>query len=179
MDLKEIVDKDIDVCKQSIESGSIEGNYTEFKRIRAKYEGIVDNFRTGIISSWGEDGGSAVRQNLKIFQEKLELFRAMGYKNMSDKTEPGITINNNNANSNVVDINISFDQARKDIENMTALPDSEVDEILAKMDELEKIIQSNQRKTKKWENAKEIVKWIADKGVDVALTFIPLLLQIK
>ena len=29
------------------------------------------------------------------------------------------------------------------------------------------------------ENAKEIVKWIADKGVDVGIALLPLLLQIK
>ena len=62
---------------------------------------------------------------------------------------------------------------------MTALPDPEVEEILSKIDELEKIIQSSDRKTKKWENAKGIVKWIADKGVDVGMTLLPLLLQIQ
>ena len=29
------------------------------------------------------------------------------------------------------------------------------------------------------ENAKEIIKWIADKGVDVGIALLPLLLQIK
>lgn len=177
MDLKEIVDKDIESCEKAIKSGSTEGNYIEFKRIRAKYDGIIDNFRSGIINSWGDDGGSAVRQNLKIFQEKLELFRAMGYKSSKLENNPQISITNNNTNT--IDLNISFEQARKSVENMTALPDSEIKEILSKMDELEKIVQSNERKTKKWESAKGIVKWIADKGVDVALTFIPLLLQMK
>lgn len=32
---------------------------------------------------------------------------------------------------------------------------------------------------KKWENAKGIVKWIADKGVDVGIALLPLLMQIK
>lgn len=62
---------------------------------------------------------------------------------------------------------------------MSALPDSEIEEILNKMNELEKIIKSSDRKSKKWENAKGVIKWIADKGVDVGIALLPLLLQIK
>ena len=47
------------------------------------------------------------------------------------------------------------------------------------MDELEKIVKSPESRSKKWENAKGIVKWIADKGVDVGIALLPLLLQIK
>ena len=47
------------------------------------------------------------------------------------------------------------------------------------INELEKIVKSSDRKSKKWENAKGIVKWIADKGVDVGIALLPLLLQIK
>ena len=84
-----------------------------------------------------------------------------------------------NTNENKVDINISFSDVRKEIENMSALPDTEIEEILNKINELEKIVKSPDRKSKKWENAKGIVKWIADKGVDVGIALLPLLLQIK
>ena len=67
-----------------------------------------------------------------------------------------------NTNKNKVDVNISFSDVRKEIENMSALPDAEIEEILYKINELEKI-----------------VKWIADKGVDVGIALLPLLLQIK
>ena len=74
-----------------------------------------------------------------------------------------------NTNENKVDINISFSDVKKEIENMSALPDGEIEEILNKINELEKIVKSSERKSKKWENAKGIVKWIADKGVDVGI----------
>ena len=77
------------------------------------------------------------------------------------------------------DINISFNDVRREIENMSALPDTEIEEILHKIDELEKIVKSSDRKSKKWENAKGVIKWIADKGVDVGIALLPLLLQIK
>ena len=61
---------------------------------------------------------------------------------------------------------------------MTSLKDSDIDEILEKINELERIVKSTDRKSKKWANAGEIIKWIADKGIDVGLTLLPLLMQI-
>ena len=59
------------------------------------------------------------------------------------------------------------------------LTEVEIEEILNKINELEQIVKSVERKSKKWDNAKGIIKWIADKGVDVGISVIPLLLQIK
>jgi len=73
----------------------------------------------------------------------------------------------------------TFSEVKNDIENMTSLPDTEIEDILSKIEELEGIINSTDRKSKKWENAKCIIKWIADKGVDVGLTLLPLLLKIQ
>ena len=61
---------------------------------------------------------------------------------------------------------------------MGALSQDEVDEILSKLSELEEIINSNDRKNQKWNRAKSIIKWVADKGVDVGIAILPLLLQI-
>ena len=64
----------------------------------------------------------------------------------------------NNTNENKIDIKISFNDVRKEIENMSALPDNEIEEILGKIDEIEKIVKSSERKSKKWENAKRLIK---------------------
>ena len=107
-------------------------------------------------------------------------FKALGYPTLKDsipQSAPMVQITNTNQNK--VDINISFNDVRREIENMSALPDTEIEEILNKINELEKIVKSSERKSKKWENAKSIVKWIADKGVDVGIALLPLLLQIK
>ena len=61
---------------------------------------------------------------------------------------------------------------------MGSLTDSEIDEILSKIDELENIVNSSDRKTKKWDKAKGIIKWVADKGVDVGISLLPLILKI-
>ena len=110
-------------------------------------------------------------------QQKLELFQAMNYENIySDNTGNALTINN--ANSVDVSVNVSFSDVRKQVEDMTALKEEEIQEILQKIDELEKIANSNERKTKKWERAKGFLKWLADKSVDVGIALLPLIMKI-
>ena len=103
----------------------------------------------------------------------------MDYMNVYSQEASGITINNSNTNSNSIEMNISFEKAREVVENMTALPENEVEEALSKIQELENIVKSGDRKTKKWENAKSIIKWVADKGIDVGKVLLPLVLQIQ
>lgn len=124
-----------------------------------------------------DDSGEYCKENLERMKEKLLLFKAMDYKNDYIKDEKmGITLNNMNQFSAI--INISFEDTKRKIENMTSLTDSEIDEIHNKIDELEKIIISSERKTKKWDQAKDIIKWVADKGIDVGLTLLPLILKL-
>ena len=71
-----------------------------------------------------------------------------------------------------------FETARETVNAMTSLPDEEIQDIQAKIDEIEEIVKSKDSKSKKWSKAKEIIKWIADKGVDVGIALLPLVLQI-
>lgn len=182
-ELKKIVETDILECKKYIDGNSAAEADEFMDRLTAKYYGIIDNFGVGLCANFDEDyelNMQSIRHNLTLLKEKMEMFVAMGCKNIFGKdNKPNVQINNHNSNSNVIDINVSFEQVRESIENMTALTNSEVEEILSKIDEIEKIVQSEDRKTKKWENAKGIIKWIADKGVDVGITLLPLLLEIK
>lgn len=124
--------------------------------------------------------GESLFHNLKQVYNKMLSFKALGYLSLQEaipQSAPMVQITNTNENK--VDINISFNDVRREIENMSALPDIEIEEILNKINEIEKIIKSSEHKSKKWENAKGIVKWIADKGVDVGIALLPLLLKIK
>lgn len=106
-------------------------------------------------------------------------FKALGYPSLKECISQNVPmVQITNTNENKVDINVSFGTVRREIENMSALPDAEIREILSRIDELEEIVKSSER-SKKWENAKKIIKWIADKGVDVGIALLPLLLQIK
>jgi hypothetical protein len=88
---------------------------------------------------------------------------------------------NNVENKNIINntMNISFEDARKTINDMSSLPENEIEEIQNKINAIEEIVNSKDSKSKKWTKAKEIVKWIADKGVDVGITLLPLLLKMS
>lgn len=88
---------------------------------------------------------------------------------------------NNVENKNIINntMNISFEDARKIINDMSSLPENEIEEIQNKINAIEEIVNSKDSKSKKWTKAKEIVKWIADKGVDVGITLLPLLLKMS
>ena len=73
---------------------------------------------------------------------------------------------------------MSFNMARETINSMTALTNEEIEEIQNRIDEIEEIVNSKETKSKKWSKAKEIIKWIADKGVDVGIALLPLILKI-
>ena len=127
-----------------------------------------------------DEGGQELVYDVRQIYNKMLTFKALGYPALIETIPQSVPmVQITNTNENKVDINISFSDVRKEIENMSALPDTEIEEILDKINELEKIVKSPDRKSKKWENAKGIVKWIADKGVDVGIALLPLLLQIK
>lgn len=90
-----------------------------------------------------------------------------------------VTIHNTNYNENINTVSVSFDTARERINAMTCLPEEEIQEVQKRIDELENIVKSSDGENKKWSKAKDIIKWIADKGVDVGISLLPLLLQIK
>ena len=77
-----------------------------------------------------------------------------------------------------VSVNITFEQARAKIEEMTSLTDEQTKEALAKLAEIEAAVNGGGSKKSKWEMIKPILTWLADKSLDVAMTILPLLLKI-
>lgn len=115
-----------------------------------------------------------VRHNLKMMKAKLEAYkRGMNAVSLPEPSATNITVNNN------LNITLSFTEAKQRIEDMTALNREQTDEILAKIDELEKISKENISRKSKWEKIKPIVSFALDKGADVAIAFLSLVLQMK
>lgn len=177
-EFKAIIEDDIAKCKYEIDDGSIESRRELHKVLISKYATIINGFDDNLFSLICDDTGINCTRNIEIMRQKLVLFQAMGYENsFSCNTEKqGLTINN--TNSLGVSIAISFSEVKEQVENMTALKEEEVQEVLEKIDELETIVGASERKTKKWERAKEIIKWIADKSVDVGIAMLPLIMKI-
>lgn len=200
-DFKTMIDEDIKNLKDALSdiSNAKTLEYAKlqlYKELTAKYHPFVPNFSDGLygyipkIAFYEEVEDESLHHNLYQIYNKLITFKAIGYPSLipiKEQLDNNIVLNtnytsqntNNNSNENNNTISTSFGQVRQQIENMSSLPEAEIEDILNKINELEQIVQSTDRKSKKWENSKSIIKWIADKGVDVGISVIPLLLKIK
>lgn len=92
--------------------------------------------------------------------------------------QPLVQVNNtatSNASAYVqVDISTLINQAYKKAED-EGLPDVQLKEIKEKLAGIEAIAKSNESKGKRWQKAKEILKWVIEQGIQVAGIVLPLL----
>lgn len=174
-DLSMIIEEDITMCEEAISKGNEGKLWMVYQTLYPKYLKVIDGLNYGTC-----DKLDYSLQNVKFIKGMLELHMAMvnQQKEVELLKQSLVSINNTNNNTNSANFNISFTEARSKVENMTSLAEKEIKEVLGKVDELEKIVKSKERRSSKWEKASDIIKWIADKGVDVGISLLPLLLQI-
>ena len=116
-----------------------------------------------------------MEHNLTLMSSKLQGY-ALGLETPKKTGQHPINeVNVSVVNQNNVNISVSFEQVRQQIEDMTSLTDRETEEILAKITELEEIINSKDKKKSKWDKLKPIIAWLFDKGFDVFMTILPLI----
>ena len=122
----------------------------------------------------------SLRENLTLMKPKLDAFKhgwnAITTPRKNNRTESpdvNVTVNNN------ITVNITFEQVREKIEEMTSLTEEQTKEALEKIDEIEKVVKGNGSKKSKWEKLKPFLVWMADKSFDVGMTMLPLLLQLQ
>lgn len=120
--------------------------------------------------------GDSLVHNLQLMKPKLEAF-AEGW-NIASLRSNAATVPEINVTTNV-NINITFEQVRSTIEDMTSLTDEQTKEALQKVSEIEDVVKGEGSKKSKWEKIKPILTWLADKSFDVAMTILPLLLQVQ
>lgn len=183
-------EKAVKVDKKRIDESLSSNNETKLKAIHMEIDGKYGAY----ILDWGKGMYSydmdlgfnyewlskeSLIHNLTLMKSKLEGY-ALGLENPNQRSySPSNSVNVNVNNTNEINITVSFEQARQQIEDMTSLTDQETEEIKAKLDELEEIINSKDKKKTKWEKAKSILIWLADKSLDVGMTLLPLLLKIQ
>jgi len=89
-----------------------------------------------------------------------------------------LTINNTNNNSNTNNINVmSIENIREEIEDNSYIGDEEKQKLYDVLDEIEKLKQSKESKTKRWNKAKAILSFIVDKGADIAIMYLPHIIE--
>lgn len=152
-----------------------------------KYQYVIADWYNGMLCyidghgfnyEWLEHAD--IKANLSTMKPKLEAFM-LGWNTvgstakLSNSSAPdvNVTVNNN------VTVNISFEQVREKIEDMTALSREQTDEILEKINELEEISKEKSSRKTKWDKVKPIIAFALDKGADVAIAILSLVMQMK
>ena len=116
--------------------------------------------------------------NLTMMSSKLKGFIEGWNHNISTGKAFSPSQDVNVVVNNQVNINITFEEVRKKIEDMTSLTNEETGEILAKISEIEEVVKGSDKKKTKWEKIKPVLVWLADKSCDVGIALLPLLLKI-
>ena len=75
----------------------------------------------------------------------------------------------NNIYNNISNIN----EIKSNIENNSSINDNDKKELIEQLRKLEDLQNSNKSKNEKWRVAKDIIKFVIDKGVDVAIMYLP------
>lgn len=141
------------------------------------------NYQHGYFNK-GLLGRDSITANLKAISSKLQAFYDADCENEKQfKLEPLIQATFSNQNNSNVDVNVSLDivyeNAQKEIDDITTFTNAEIKEIQENLIELKKIINNRESKRSKWDNAKVILTFALDKGIDVALVFLPMMKFLK
>lgn len=124
-------------------------------------------------------GIESLKENLLMMRAKLEAFM-YGWNSATRVSSDMPVIPDINVNTTTnVNITISFEQVREKIEDMTALSQKETDEAIEKVNELEAISKENISRKSKWEKVKPIIAFAMDKGADLGIAILTLIVQMK
>ncbi len=155
-----------------------------FREMDGKYQACIREWYRGMWQSTHDgtqlyfnvlkEHPNQVTDNLCLIKSKLGTFQfQMNAVKAPDAPSTQVNITTN------VNVNITFEQVRAKIEDMTSLTDEQTKEALDKVYEIESVVKGDGSKKFKWEKIKPILTWLADKSFDVAMTILPLLLQVQ
>lgn len=179
-----MIEADIKRIDESITSGTDVQRWELFREIDGKYQSCIADFYKGMWQSSHSSGilyfnrlkgnPNEVLENLKMAKAKLGVFR-YGANATSSQMPPSTNVS---VTTNV-NVSVTFEQVRSQIEDMTALSREQTDEIITKINELEEISKEKTSRKTKWEKVKPIIAFALDKGADVAIAILSLVMQMK
>lgn len=180
----EMIENDIKRIDDAVAFGSDASRWDLFRELDGRYQACIVDFYKGmwwadLEGKWLNAGGlhddpAYVSDNLKLIKSKLESFRY----GANAVQLPSLPTTQVNVTTNL-HVAVTFEQVRSQIEDMTSLTNDETKVILEKITEIEKVVNSNDSKKTKWEKVKPVLKWIADKSLDVGIKLLPLILKIQ
>ncbi len=182
---EQIINADISAIDEAIASNGEAKMKAVHIEMDGKYSAVIPNIGQGMRRyslkygfQYSQLDGWSIEHNLTLMKAKLRGY-LNGFPTQAPLGAPQNNINVSTAITNEININISFEEAKQKIEEMPGLTDSETEEIKNKIAALEDISNESISRKKKWEKAKPILSFALDKGVDVAITIMGLILQMK
>lgn len=187
-DFTRMVDTDIEKCTEVLSSSFEEKKWKDLHvELTAKYSAHISDIGSDMYGYLPKDNffqvdlmdEDSLRHNIFVLKNKLIAFKNYGYKNRkSTHGDNGINIQNTLSATQTQTINLSFEDVKRQVEDMTGLSDAETKETLDKIDEIKTIVELQEPKKSKWQKIKPILIWLADKSVDVGIALMPLILKI-
>lgn len=182
--IKRDIQSDIDKIKGVLQSNSSIQELTNIHMyIDGKYQSKISNWGLSQYS-WNDKigfnyeflGEDSLKHNLNNMTNKLEGY-LQDYRllPLASSSSPTIKFINNNTNNNGIKVEIDFTNLINKINDMESLTETETNEAIEKVKEIEKIYKSKDSKKKKWEKIKNILIWLADKSVDLAIAYLPII----
>lgn len=183
---KELLDMiNADICEiENMNQRSFPELMRLHRKLDGRYQACIQDWRKSL---WGadyegtniayhllEDEPEEVKDNLEMMKAKLEAFRFQ----MNAVAMPELPTTQVNVTTNV-NVTISFDEVRKKIEENGSLSQEQTDEAISKINELEEISKSNISRKSKWEKVKPIIAFAMDKGADLGIAILTLIVQMK
>ncbi|MDR1619957.1 MAG: hypothetical protein LBS18_04775 [Clostridiales bacterium] len=169
-----MIQNDIYRCAKA--SNTRAGSKRMYEAMIARYNtlfiGFGDVIPTGPKTHY-PDGELDYCNELNCIKEKLELVLIAGMD------PDALFDDDDDAEKDDIIINISFDDVRAYVDGMSALTQSQIEEIHEKIDTLEEITNADMSRPQKWEEARHIIAWAADWGVDVGVGLLALLLKMS
>lgn len=148
----DMIKADIQEIDDCLKAGDSTAQWELFRRVDGRYQACIKNWYYGMAYANSDCTNlrvanlmtrpNMVTQNLILAKAKLETYQ---YKmNAVSPAEPTTQVNV--TNTNTIGLNLTFDEAREDVKNMTSLTDADTDEILKRLEELEKVVNSGESK---------------------------------
>lgn len=192
MNVKNDIRKDITSITETLKKEKSEENeiLELHKYIDGKYQSKISNWGNSMYG-WNLNYGflygmldeDSLKSNLSVMKSKLEGYLQNFYiPQVVPSQDKNVNIYNSNSNNNTNSINfefnLDFDEIKKKIINSESLTQEQTDEALKILSELKEIYNSNESKKSKWEKSKKVLLWLADKSVDIAIAYFPIILNI-
>lgn len=180
----DMVRKDIQRIDEVLSLPNNTKQWELFRELDGRYQACIREWYRGMWQATGDaqklyfnvlkEHPNQVIDNLRLIKSKLETFQfQMNAVETPDAPNTQVNVTTN------VNVNITFEQARAKIEDMTSLTDEQTKEALAKLAEIEAAVNGGGSKKSKWEKIKPILTWLADKSLDLATIILPQLLKVQ